>query len=126
MSTGNVTTYGYYIEARAKTGIRKIGGFTVAQEWKRLALADAPDGMGIPRGMWCREAEAVTELVSYPAAQAFIALGAALAEPFSEIEFRLVEAKFTCSWSVEEKRPGNPVDFSERERHEFSSEGRKL
>ncbi len=122
MSAGNGTTHGYYVEVRAiaGVGIQKLpGDFVVAQEWKRLPVRSALE-IGVPRGLYCREAEAVTDLVSFAAAHALMAWAAASVDLDGVgLEFRLVEAEFTYSWAVKEIAHGEPVSFSERRRKEF-------
>lgn len=127
MSSGNGTTRGYYVEVRTIAGVavQQCCGLAVAREWLRVPIGSAAGGIGVPRGMYCREAEAVTELCSYTAANALMAWAAALGALDSVgLEFRLVEARFTYSWKVEEIAHGEPVSFFERQRQEFPNKPR--
>lgn len=126
MSSGNGTTVGYYIEVRNTTmltgsALPTIGGVSIGAEWVRVPTERAP---GVPTGLWCRIAEAVTELLSYPAACAIMGW-AAVADVRGiglglGLEFRLVRAKLTYSWSVEAVAYGEPVSYRDREAKEFA------
>lgn len=122
MSTGNGTTRGYYVEVRAieGVGIQRVGEFAVAREWKRLPHIWGDGNFGIPRGLYCRVTEAVSDLMSFAAANSLMAWAAAsvLLDGLG-LEFRLVEAQVTYSWKIDDVAHGAPVNFLERQRQEF-------
>ena len=95
-----------------------VGGVFVASEWTRIPVARSDDG--IPTGLYCKIAEAVTELVSYPTGMGLIAaMAAGQLLGGIGLEFRLVEAKLTYDWKVERKADGPPISFREAENREF-------
>lgn len=121
-SSGNGTTFGYYVEARNvgwKGGARPMVGCThIGEDWTRIAVERVPHG--VESGLWCKVAETVSTMVSYPAAQALIAAAAA-GQMLNGIglEFRLVRAKLVYSWTIEDVKAGETVSFRDRESQEF-------